>query len=246
MRITRVIIKNWRSIRDIEFCPSDMTVLIGANNAGKTNILSAINFLLGDRYPMPGNLADSDFYQGDRSKRLYIKIDFAEASYGAIEFDTSLERYNLTAYNRHGKKDYNFNNECRADLAFVYVDAGRSFDRQFGTSRFTLFGQAIRQLHNDLKRGGEEVTLPKLRKVLAEAHDFLRTDLYKRFETSLRDAFTAQLRTARYDVQFEFRTLDESNLYRGLYPTLMERGEPRAPGEAGSGVRNLLVLYQLP
>jgi len=242
MKITRVIIKNWRSIKDVEFYPSDMTVLIGANNAGKTNILSAINLLLGDRYPMPGNLADSDFYQGDRTKRLYIRIDFAEALYSTLEFDTSLPKYNLTAYNRNGIKDYSFNNECRAELAFAYVDAGRSFDRQFGTSRFALFGQAIRLLHSDLKRDGEERTLPRLRKVLEEAHNLLRTDLYKTFETSLRDAFTAQLRTARYDVQFEFRTLDETNLYRGLYPTLIERNEPRAPGEAGSGVRNLLVL----
>jgi putative ATP-dependent endonuclease of OLD family len=61
MKITRVIIQNWRSVKDADFAPSDMTVLVGANNAGKSNILSAINFLLGDRWPMPDNLLDSDY-----------------------------------------------------------------------------------------------------------------------------------------------------------------------------------------
>jgi putative ATP-dependent endonuclease of OLD family len=58
----------------------------------------------------------------------------------------------------------------------------------------------------------------------------------------LKDAFAAQLKTARYDVSFEFRTLEETNLYRSLYPTLVERGVPRNPLEVGSGVRNVLVL----
>jgi putative ATP-dependent endonuclease of OLD family len=35
MRITRVQIRNWRSIKDVDFYPSDATVLVGPNNAGK-------------------------------------------------------------------------------------------------------------------------------------------------------------------------------------------------------------------
>lgn len=68
MRIRRVRIANWRSIKYADFHPSDMTVLVGANNAGKTNILSAINFLIGDRWPMPGNLEGRDFYKSDRNR----------------------------------------------------------------------------------------------------------------------------------------------------------------------------------
>ncbi len=78
--------------------------------------------------------------------------------------------------------------------------------------------------------------------MLDEAHQLLKTDLYRQFEKNLREAFAAQLRTARYDVEFEFRTLDETNLYRNLYPTIIERGKARNPTEVGSGVRNLLVL----
>lgn len=241
MKITRVIIQNWRSVKDADFAPSDMTVLVGANNAGKTNILSAINFLLGDRWPMPANLLDSDYYLNDRQRDIFIQLDFEDAPYRTINFDTSREKYTMRAYDENRNQVYRFNNEERGRLAFAYVDASRSFDRQFGVSRWTLFGQAVRLLHDDLLQAGN-TQLPDLRGLLDQAHDLLKTDLYNSFETALRDAFAEQLRTSRYDIQFQFRTIDETNLYRSLYPTLVERGQFKSPSEAGSGVRNLLVL----
>jgi hypothetical protein len=108
-----------------------MTVLIGPNNAGKTNILSALNLLIGERRPMPGNLADADFYQGDRTRPIYIRLDFKDAPYGRLEFDTGAAQYNLKAYDHAGNQVRGFNNDNRAQLAFAYVDAARSFDRQF-------------------------------------------------------------------------------------------------------------------
>lgn len=241
MKITRVIIRNWRSVKDADFEPVDMTILVGANNAGKTNILSAINFLMGGRWPMPGNLLDSDFYLGDRRREIFIQLDFDEAPYSRLDFDTSRSAYTMQAYDRRGIVVRGFNNEQRATLAFAYVDASRNFDRQFGVSRWTLFGQAVRFLHDDLLQSGND-RLPQLRKLLDQAHSLLKTDLYTAFESALREAFAEQLRTSRYDVQFQFRTIDETNLYRSLYPTLIERGAAKSPGEAGSGVRNLLVL----
>lgn len=242
MKISRVIIRNWRSVKDADFEPADMTILIGANNAGKTNILSAINFLTGDRWPAPANLLDSDYYLSDRSREIFIQLDFEDAPYSRLDFDTSREKYVFQAYDGRGQPVRGgFDNEQRGRLAFAYVDAGRNFDRQFGLSRWTLFGQAVRVLHDDLLRS-ESDRLPQLRALLDQAHGLLKTDLYASFESALREAFAAQLRTSRYDVQFQFRTIDETNLYRSLFPTLIERGAAKSPSEVGSGVRNLLVL----
>ena len=116
MRISRVVIQNWRSVKDADFAPSDMTVLVGANNAGKTNILSAINFLLGDRWPVPGNLLDSDYFLGDRRRDIFIQLDFENAPYRRIDFDTSRERYTLKAYDGRGHESRGFNNEERASV----------------------------------------------------------------------------------------------------------------------------------
>jgi len=51
MKINKVVIKNFRSIKSLEFNPSNICVLVGENNAGKTNVLTAINFLLGEIWP---------------------------------------------------------------------------------------------------------------------------------------------------------------------------------------------------
>jgi len=91
-----------------------------------------------------------------------------------------------------------------------------------------------------LKDSGEQLT--QLREALKTAHELLQTDEYKTFVKEIKAAFAVQLRTARYDVNFEFGTMEETNLYRSLYPTLIDRGVPRNPLEVGSGVRNVLVL----
>lgn len=103
MRITRIIIRNWRSVKEADFEPVNMAVLVGANNAGKTNILSAINFLMGDRWPQPANLVDSDYYLNDRRREIFIQLDFENASYSRLDFDTSRERYVFQAYDLRGQ-----------------------------------------------------------------------------------------------------------------------------------------------
>jgi putative ATP-dependent endonuclease of OLD family len=240
VRITRIEIENWRSIKEVDFRPEQICVLVGANNAGKTNILSAINFLLGDRWPMPANLEDGDYFQRDRARRIRIKLSLDHPIYSSVEFDTSKATYVFNANGRDGYAVRGFNNAMREEIAFAYVDAGRSYERQFGQSRWTLFGQVLRHLHQRLRENRDQ--LQQLRDALAVAHQMLQTDIYRTFETALKDAFAAQLRTARYDVSFEFKTIEETNLYRGLFPTLIERGTARNPLEVGSGVRNVLVL----
>lgn len=240
MKITRVEIANWRSIKYVDFYPEDICILVGANNAGKTNILSAINFILGERWPMPANLDDSEFYGRNRANSIYIRLCLDHPTVSQIEFDTSKLQYALNATDNHGRPVRPFTNAHREDLAFAYVDASRNYERQFSTSRWSIFGQALRHLHQTLKNSGDQ--LVRLREAMNTAHDLLQTDQYRAFEKELKEAFAAQLKTARYDVSFEFRTLEETNLYRSLYPTLVERGVARNPLEVGSGVRNVLVL----
>lgn len=241
MRISKIHIKNWRSIKEVIFYPTDICILVGQNNAGKTNILSAINFILGERWPMPSNLDDSDYYMRDRNRVIKIKISIDNHHEVAeIEFDSSKPQFALTAYNRAKQTIRGFNNAQREELAFVYIDASRSYEKSFSPSRWSLFGQALRNLHNALKQDDDQLSL--LREVLSQAHILLKTDQYDFFENELKSAFLSQLKTANYDVYFEFRTLEETNLYKGLFPTIIEHGFSRNPTEIGSGIRNVLVL----
>lgn len=189
---------------------------------------------------MPGNLEDGDFYGRDRNKDIHIRLSLDHPRVSSIDFDTAKPQYALNATDNRGYSLRPFNNAQREEIAFAYVDASRNYEKQFSASRWSIFGQALRHLHQSLKDSGEQ--LAQLREALNVAHTLLQTDQYRIFESELKDAFSAQLRTARYDVSFEFRTLEETNLYRSLYPTVLDRGVPRNPLEIGSGVRNVLVL----
>ena len=51
MTIRRVRIENYRSDREADFALPCLCALIGGNNSGKSNVLRAINLVLGDRWP---------------------------------------------------------------------------------------------------------------------------------------------------------------------------------------------------
>jgi putative ATP-dependent endonuclease of OLD family len=74
VRISRIYIKNFRSIEEIELFPTHMLCLIGENNAGKSNVLKALNFILGDSYPI--EISKEDIYQENDELEVVIEIDF--------------------------------------------------------------------------------------------------------------------------------------------------------------------------
>lgn len=46
MKITRIRIENFRSIKETEFITSDFNIFVGQNNCGKTNFFEALEFFL--------------------------------------------------------------------------------------------------------------------------------------------------------------------------------------------------------
>lgn len=141
-----------------------------------------------------------------------------------------------------GQVDRYLSNEIRELCPLIYLDAGRSFDSTFGHSKWSLFGRIVRQLGDDFSRTMPEATKTAVISHLTNAQQLLRTPLYLSFEQQVKDAFEAQLRGSGHTISFDFRTFDALNFYKSLYPTLVENGNLRNPSEAGSGMRNLIVL----
>lgn len=71
MKITNVHIENYRSIENMDININDINALIGENNAGKSNIMSAINLFLSDQSPQL-----DDFYTKNNKLEIKIKITF--------------------------------------------------------------------------------------------------------------------------------------------------------------------------
>jgi len=78
MRIARVHIENYRSIKNLDLYPRNYCVLIGDNNAGKSNILRAVNLVLGELWPTDRTFTQDDFFGQDTSHDIIIQVYFDE------------------------------------------------------------------------------------------------------------------------------------------------------------------------
>jgi len=71
MKIKRLKISNWRSIKSLEIDGQDLMVIIGQNNHGKSNLLSAVLFFFGEI-----KSHELDFNYG--STELFVEITFSD------------------------------------------------------------------------------------------------------------------------------------------------------------------------
>lgn len=109
MKLSRVRIQNYRSIKELQFEIGDLCALIGPNNAGKSNILGALAFVLGETWPTPRVIEPADFYaysDGDMVITLWfdevreVRGDVGDpVKYSGIQF--KIDRYRR----KSGKKE---------------------------------------------------------------------------------------------------------------------------------------------
>src|SRR5712692_5237216 len=82
--LTRLYFKNWRSLRDVEIANlTPITVFIGANSSGKTNIVEALNFI---RYSSDKGAREAVYALGGREK-----VQSFGAQSENVELKTTLE-----------------------------------------------------------------------------------------------------------------------------------------------------------
>lgn len=107
MNIKSIIIKNFRSIGsdgvNISF-DSNITALIGKNNVGKSNILAAIDYILGGYWAYEKDFTLEDFYQKNINNDIEICVFFNEP----LEYRTTIE-----GWYEHKVKVYGFKLEYK-------------------------------------------------------------------------------------------------------------------------------------
>ena len=82
LKITRLYIKNYKSIKEIDICLSELVnVFIGENSVGKSNIFAAIDWMLGPVFPSFNNFSKEDYYRGDTSLHVVIRVYFDDGHY---------------------------------------------------------------------------------------------------------------------------------------------------------------------
>ena len=69
MYLSNIVIKNYRSIKELSLTfKKGKNIIVGKNNSGKSNIIKAIDIILGESSPTwskSDNITDNDFYNGN-------------------------------------------------------------------------------------------------------------------------------------------------------------------------------------
>ena len=82
MRISKITIKNFRSIKKAEITPSEFNVFVGQNNHGKTNFFEALDWFF--KGPRKGEGLDVIRFRGAKEgEEVAVEVEFSDALEGA-------------------------------------------------------------------------------------------------------------------------------------------------------------------
>lgn len=81
-RISRLRVANYRSVGEpleVVFPPKRPVVLLGENNSGKSNVVKALQLVLGPFWPGTYEPEDHDFFGRERDRTIEISTFFDDA-----------------------------------------------------------------------------------------------------------------------------------------------------------------------
>lgn len=107
MYLSRLFIKNYRSIKelDLNFSPGK-NVIVGKNNAGKSNILKAIELILGENsptYEKSDNITENDFFGGETDNDIFIWCELKRSEKEILDFSSIKKSAILKVLSNNGE-----------------------------------------------------------------------------------------------------------------------------------------------
>jgi len=254
-RITSLSIKGYRSIKDkieLRFPKNVPLVLVGENNAGKTNILRAIDLVLGEFWPGSKEPEDHEFWNRDATNgKIEIEIQFEELK---VDDGTSVDKFrwvydpksttkkcNFTAFSS-GKPINYVKSEWRDQCMCMYIGADRRLSYHLSyASKWTLLSKLMHKFHEALIQKQDRVS--KLKSKFEEVVQiFQEVDAFAEFQRNLTQQFGEIFKGMSYGLQVDFSAYDPSRFFRSLQVVPKEGNEVRTFEELGTGQEQLLAL----
>ena len=260
--ISQINIKNFRSIVDLSIEPSNLTALIGPNSTGKTNILKAIDLVLGEGWTTKAKVARELF--NDPTKPIEIEIFFDKSIIipnGSKFGDTEVSNVKLkmtlipeliakTTIN-NGETFYGqeaFKKLCH----FIFIPSDRNLSSELRVNQWTMLGKMMRLIYENYVshyQNNELKLKDDFKEKMTLAKDFLEDDFsegvtFKKFS----DTFKMKCKQNSQGLACDFDpSLDIYNL-NWFYKTLQINVKEDFPDrhfdseDVGAGMQNLLMI----
>jgi putative ATP-dependent endonuclease of OLD family len=255
-RVKRLIIEGYRSIDsriEIEFPEDVPLVLIGENNAGKSNIVRALDLLLGERWPGNYDPDDHDFFGRNRENgRIEIAADVdgvvdrkqtkqLKVAQFVWKFSADEQRPFRVVYADGNESPY-VSNEVSEQCLSIIVSADRRISQELSfASRYTLLSRLTKKFHKALTY--DENRVMELQRKLQTVSDSLRElPEFANFLRALQHQVSEFSGAIEYALGIDFASFDPSNYFRSLRVQPVQGNTPRTFEELGTGQEQILAI----
>lgn len=257
MAIKKIYIENFRSIKELSFEPTMLTALVGRNNVGKSNILWAIELLLGERWPSYA-IKETDIFNHDEKLSGKIELYFDEPIeheyYGVsieisgfrLEFD-AIRGGNLCCIDYNGnevmtqyRKPLPLSNIIRSRVPAVLVSVDRDLSKILSASQWTILGKILKDISEEFRNDEEKVK--KFSQKIEEATEVLKIETFKKLEEIIVD--NVKQLTGFYEASIQFKEPHILDHYRNLQLIVRESPEylEFSALEMGAGIQSAIVV----
>lgn len=261
--ISKIYIKNFRSIKEITLEPSNLSALIGPNSSGKTNILKAIDLVLGEGWTTKAKVARELF--NDPKNNIEIEISFKnlisvpndngyqDTQVFSIKLIMSLSP-ELTAKTTINNGQTFYGQEKFKKLChFIYIPSERNLSSELRVSQWTMLGKMMRLVYENYVshyQDNEEKLKDEFKEKMSSAKDFLENDFsetkitFKKFVNK----FKEKCNQNSLGLANEFNPVLDIYNINWFYKTLQIHVKEDFPNkyfdseEVGAGMQNLLMI----
>jgi putative ATP-dependent endonuclease of the OLD family len=255
-RLDALGIKGYRSIDGwvkIKLPAQDPLVLIGENNAGKSNVLRALSLIFGDFWPGSHRPEDHEYFgrspEGNEIKIIArtSELPCDKCNHGTvidIRWVHALDEDPQTSFTRtaDGCAHTYMTNEIRQSLFCMTVGVNRDLSYQLSySSKWTTLSKLMRRFHDRLVSDPDRVEA--LKRVFGSlVSTFEEVEEFQAFGDGLRQSFADFGGNLRYGLGIDFSAYDPSNYFRSLRIFPHIDGMPTTYEELGTGQEQVLAM----
>lgn len=215
-------------------------MLVGANNAGKSNIIRAINAICGDEWFGAEKMQDHDFYLRDRNRPFVVKLSFDNDYTAVLSSSAKWPEYK----DNFGNPIYSSKGNIKEDFPCTFLGADRSFDRHMSFYDWTLLGKIRKTFHRRCAEVADKLD-KKFNEIVAL---FDLVPGFPEFKQDFAEFFNEMQADAPIKMSVNFKPFTPSNYFKTMHVLASDPaqgGQDLDLDELGEGTRNLAVLALL-
>jgi putative ATP-dependent endonuclease of the OLD family len=246
MKLKRIKIKNFKSIKEVEFDFPDagILVLVGENNSGKSNIIRAIDAISGEGWYGKEKLEDHDFYLRNRANQIDVSLCFDNNR--VLRFKPTSTDWGIKYYTSHAQSStMPYGSSIKEDFPCTYLGADRTFDKHLAFYDWTLIGRIRKAFHRRITPALNTAIQGQF-ELLIEHFD--EVPGFAQFKEDFTNYFTELLPLAATKIGITFKPYTPANLFKSMQILALDQDQNNNPidvDELGEGARNIILISLL-